>query len=68
VVSHYDVRPVVDIYASTQERDLGSVAAEALRSFFSASDVGMIARFTKPGRPSRSNLLKQQVVANAAAK
>jgi multidrug efflux pump subunit AcrB len=28
VVSHYDIRPVVDIYATTQGRDLGSVAAD----------------------------------------
>jgi CzcA family heavy metal efflux pump len=26
VISHYDVQPVVDIYAATQDRDLGSVA------------------------------------------
>jgi hypothetical protein len=40
----------------------------SLRAFFAASDVGVIARFTKPGRPSRSNWPKHQVVANAAAK
>jgi CzcA family heavy metal efflux pump len=28
VVSHYNVRPVIDIYASTQGRDLGAVAAD----------------------------------------
>jgi multidrug efflux pump subunit AcrB len=28
VVSHYNVRPVIDIYASTAGRDLGSVAAD----------------------------------------
>ena len=28
VVSHYDIRPVVNIYATTQGRDLGSVAAD----------------------------------------
>ena len=27
VVSHYDIRPVVNIYATTQGRDLGSVSA-----------------------------------------
>jgi multidrug efflux pump subunit AcrB len=27
-VSHYNVQPVVDVYASTQDRDLGAVAAE----------------------------------------
>jgi multidrug efflux pump subunit AcrB len=28
VVSHYDVQPVIDIYASTRGRDLGGVAAD----------------------------------------
>ncbi len=28
VVSHYDVRPTVNIYAATQDRDLGGVAAD----------------------------------------
>jgi CzcA family heavy metal efflux pump len=27
-VSHYNVQPVVDVYASTQDRDLGAVAAD----------------------------------------
>ncbi|MFZ0300311.1 MAG: efflux RND transporter permease subunit [Candidatus Sulfotelmatobacter sp.] len=27
-VSHYNVQPVIDVYASTQDRDLGAVAAE----------------------------------------
>ncbi len=31
VVAHYDVRPVVDIYATNQGRDLGAVAAEINR-------------------------------------
>ena len=33
VVSHYDVQPVYDIFASTDQRDLGGVAAEVDRSF-----------------------------------
>ena len=28
VVSHYNVQPVIDVYASTQGRDLGAVAME----------------------------------------
>jgi multidrug efflux pump subunit AcrB len=28
VVSHYDVRPVIDIFATTQGRDLGAIAAD----------------------------------------
>ena len=27
VVNHYNVQPVIDVYASTQDRDLGGVAA-----------------------------------------
>ena len=30
VVSHYNVQPVIDVYASTQGRDLGSVAKETM--------------------------------------
>jgi CzcA family heavy metal efflux pump len=29
VVSHYNVRPVIDLYAANQDRDLGAVAADA---------------------------------------
>jgi multidrug efflux pump subunit AcrB len=28
VVSHYNIQPVIDLYATTQDRDLGGVAAE----------------------------------------
>jgi multidrug efflux pump subunit AcrB len=31
IVSHYDVRPVIDIYASVQGRDLGGVASDVQR-------------------------------------
>jgi multidrug efflux pump subunit AcrB len=47
VVSHYNVRPVIDIYASTQEQDLGSVAA----------DVEQIMRDMKPHLPRGANLV-----------
>jgi multidrug efflux pump subunit AcrB len=32
VVSHYDVQPVIDVYASTQGRDLGAVARETMKA------------------------------------
>ena len=31
VVSHYNVQPVIDVYASTQGRDLGAVASDTLQ-------------------------------------
>jgi multidrug efflux pump subunit AcrB len=31
VVSHYNVQPVIDLYGSTQERDLGAVASDIQR-------------------------------------
>ncbi len=31
VVSHYNVQPVIDVYASTQGRDLGAVSRETMR-------------------------------------
>ena len=33
VVSHYNVQPVIDIYADTQGRDLGAVAADISKSW-----------------------------------
>ncbi len=32
VVSHYNVQPVIDVYASTQGRDLGAVAKETMKA------------------------------------
>jgi len=32
VVSHYDVQPVIDVYASTQDRDLGAVAKDTMNA------------------------------------
>jgi multidrug efflux pump subunit AcrB len=43
VVSHYNVRPVIDIYATPQGRDLGGVAADihkAMQSVAHAAPVG----------------------------
>ncbi len=31
VVSHYNVQPVIDVYASTQDRDLGAVAKDTMK-------------------------------------
>ena len=36
VVSHYNIRPAINIYATTQERDLGAVAAEERIEFLKA--------------------------------
>jgi CzcA family heavy metal efflux pump len=32
VVNHYNVQPVIDVYASTQGRDLGGVAADVMKA------------------------------------
>ena len=32
IVSHYNVQPVIDIYASTQDRDLGAVAKDTMKA------------------------------------
>ena len=32
VVTHYNVQPVIDVYASTQDRDLGGVARDVNKS------------------------------------
>ncbi|MFL6795776.1 MAG: efflux RND transporter permease subunit [Xanthobacteraceae bacterium] len=38
VVSHYNVRPVVDIFATTQGRDLGAVAADIRQALHETAD------------------------------
>ncbi len=40
VVSHYNVRPTIDIYAATQGRDLGAVAAD-IRAVMKADAAGL---------------------------
>jgi multidrug efflux pump subunit AcrB len=45
VVSHYNVRPVIDIYADTQGRDLGAVAADINRIV--AEEAGHLPRGSK---------------------
>jgi multidrug efflux pump subunit AcrB len=37
VVSHYDIRPVIDVYANVQDRDLGGVAADVRKVMSDAS-------------------------------
>jgi len=32
VVSHYNIQPVIDVYASTQSRDLGGVASDVMKA------------------------------------
>jgi multidrug efflux pump subunit AcrB len=32
VVNHYNVQPVIDVYASTQGRDLGGVASDIMKA------------------------------------
>jgi multidrug efflux pump subunit AcrB len=47
VVSHYNVRPVIDIYASTSGRDLGAIAA----------DIDRIVAGAKAGLPRGSEVI-----------
>lgn len=58
VVSHYDIQPVIDIYATTQGRDLGAVTR----------DINKILKDTAQMRPKGStiNLRGQSVIMNSA--
>ena len=52
VVSHYNVQPVIDVYASTQDRDLGGVASrhqEGAAALPKASAARHAARRSRPG-------------------
>ncbi len=58
VVSHYNVRPVIDIYATNQGRDLGAVAA----------DIDRIVAQQAPGLPRGSQVvLRGQVTTMTSA-
>ncbi|CAN7661472.1 efflux RND transporter permease subunit [Caballeronia sp. LjRoot34] len=58
VVSHYDVRPVIDIYGATQEQDLGSIA----------TGVEQVMREAKPHLPRGSTLvLRGQAITMSTA-
>jgi multidrug efflux pump subunit AcrB len=58
VVSHYNVRPVIDIYATNQGRDLGAVAA----------DIDRIVAQQAPGLPrGRQVVLRGQVTTMTSA-
>ncbi len=58
VVSHYDIQPVLDIYATTQGRDLGAVSA----------DIEKVLKDLAPERPKGAtiNLRGQMVTMNTA--
>jgi multidrug efflux pump subunit AcrB len=53
VVTHYNVRPVIDIYATTQGRDLGGVAA----------DIRQVMRDTATNVPNGANVVLRGQVA-----
>jgi multidrug efflux pump subunit AcrB len=58
VVSHYDVQPVIDVFATTQGRDLGAVA----------KDINKVLKDTASQRPKGAtiNFRGQSVIMNAA--
>jgi CzcA family heavy metal efflux pump len=57
VVSHYDVEPVIDLFATTQDRDLGGVAA----------DVQSLIQATAPDLPVGSRVVVRGQVATMHA-
>ncbi|PWB83785.1 MAG: RND transporter, partial [Methylocystaceae bacterium] len=62
VVSHYDVQPVIDIYATTHERDLGAVAADIRKIMDdSARDVPKGSRVVLRGQVSTMTAAYEQL-------
>jgi CzcA family heavy metal efflux pump len=47
VVNHYNVQPVIDVYASTQGRDLGGVAADIMKALKPFQDKNNLPRGTQ---------------------
>ena len=67
VVSHYNVRPVIDIYATTQDRDLGGVAADIRKIMAAtANDLPRGASLTLRGQVSTMSLAYRQLFAGLA--
>jgi multidrug efflux pump subunit AcrB len=63
VVSHYNVRPVIDIYAATQGRDLGAVAADINRIVAdAASDLPRGAQVTLRGQVTTMTQAYSQLI------
>jgi multidrug efflux pump subunit AcrB len=47
VVNHYNVQPVIDVYASTQGRDLGGVASDIMKALKPFQDPAHLPRGTR---------------------
>jgi multidrug efflux pump subunit AcrB len=47
VVNHYNVQPVIDVYASTQGRDLGGVASDIMKALKPFQDPAQLPRGTR---------------------
>ena len=58
IVSHYNVRPVIDIFATTQARDLGSVAEDIQRVIDSSA--------SEAPKGSRTQIRGQVTIMNSA--
>ena len=54
VVNHYNVQPVIDVYASTQGRDLGGVASDIMKALKPFQDPHYLPRGTKSWFADRS--------------
>ena len=68
VVSHYNVSPVIDIYATPQGRDLGALAADIHRSIdATAKDLPQGASVTLRGQVSTMTSAYQQLFVGLAA-
>jgi multidrug efflux pump subunit AcrB len=67
VASHYNVRPVIDIYATPQGRDLGGVAADIQKAIqATAHDVPNGANVTLRGQVTTMTSAYQQLVVGLA--
>jgi multidrug efflux pump subunit AcrB len=67
VVSHYNVRPVIDIYATTQGRDLGAVAANVRKAIsHTAHDLPKGASVTLRGQVTTMSSAYQQLFVGLA--
>ena len=53
VVTHYNILPTIDLYATTQDRDLGAVARDVQKVIDANTQIPAARRHRHPARPGR---------------
>ena len=55
VVTHYNILPTIDLYATTQDRDLGAVSRDVQKVIDAEHEISAAGRHGHPARPGRDH-------------